>query len=181
MQITTKRMMYELYAAGCFGNRFAAWDSLKDAQAVLPSDAHISIRSRGPSPGGPCLVDVPLSTAVERLSIYAPQGWTQWQFIEPVPRCVVFQGEVMCSEAHYDLTYSTLNLPMRPALAQAPQYAQGLRVLHLLQHYMDPASYDDIQALLTFYDGAVVEFAVFAQNVGIVPHRNTIIWEVRHY
>jgi hypothetical protein len=46
---------------------------------------------------------------------------------------------------------------------------------------MDPSSRDDLDALFDLYPDAAVEFACFPHNLGIFPHRNTVIWEVRNY
>src|SRR5690606_38792375 len=94
---------------------------------------------------------------------------------------VVIQGEIRRSDRYVDLYYSTEPLHMRPALAKSPRYAFGLAALSLLRSAMDPASSDDLDLLLERYDDAAIELTVLRRCFGIVPHRNTIFWEVRNY
>jgi len=58
---------------------------------------------------------------------------------------------------------------------------RGVEVQLLLDQFMDASSREDVNYLLDRYDGAVIEFCCYDLNVGVLPHRNTIIWEVRHY
>lgn len=57
----------------------------------------------------------------------------------------------------------------------------GLLARSLLRHYCDPASVDCIYELLDLYPDHAIEFSAFRVPVGTVPHRNTVIWEVRDY
>ncbi len=46
---------------------------------------------------------------------------------------------------------------------------------------LDPSSRDDLEALLELYPDATVELTSYDVDVGVLPYRNTIVGEVRHY
>ncbi len=50
-----------------------------------------------------------------------------------------------------------------------------------LQAHMSPSSFADLEALFDRYPTSVVEFGIYSCNIGNIPGRNTIIWEVRDY
>lgn len=73
-------------------------------------------------------------------------------------------------------------VPMRVAMAQGLLLPRsGATVIALLDRFMDSSSRDDIDALLELYPDATIEFACFDIDVGVIPGRNTLIWEVRNY
>jgi hypothetical protein len=57
----------------------------------------------------------------------------------------------------------------------------GAEVLVMLNRWMDPSSQDDLRDLLDLYPDATIEFTCFDVDVGIIPGRSTIFWEVRGY
>lgn len=57
----------------------------------------------------------------------------------------------------------------------------GLKAKLILQENLSPKSYDDIQELLEIYKDHIIEFENYKINLGNIPHRNTLIWEVRKY
>ncbi len=72
--------------------------------------------------------------------------------------------------------------PMRITMAAGLHRHCGyLQTKVLLDRYMDPASRDDVDALLERYPDATIEFTCFTVNVGNIPGRNTMMWEVRNY
>jgi hypothetical protein len=180
IRITTKRQMYELYNAGLLGNGLRNWPTLDEC--CENATGLVGVRCR--RIGGPCIaMKTPDELRAAMREVYA-QGWRPEDFIygeSPDHHHQLIQGEVQRSERHYDLTYSTVQAPMRVALAQETRYAQGAAVPAILRAYLWPSSYDDMMDLLDIYDGAVVEFTSFDCELGRYPNRNTIIWEVRHY
>lgn len=173
--------MYDLLQRGRLGNTLRMWDTLSGAMA---SDCELfGIRSR--AVGGPC------RTMIQRDLFFLDAMWFMCYnnipesaliFSEsPAHNRSTLQGELCLSERHYELTYTLVPLPTREAMATSQNYATGLAALHLLKRYMDPASLGDVSDLLDTYDDAVVEFSCFDYDLGRLPHRNTIIWEVRNY
>jgi len=61
------------------------------------------------------------------------------------------------------------------------QHRGPLETKMLLRRFVDPSSRDDIDALFDTYPDATIEFTSFSCNTGVLPRRNTIIWEVRNY
>lgn len=57
----------------------------------------------------------------------------------------------------------------------------GLVALGMLKSRCDANSYEDLMELLDEYPDSTIEFAVYEVNLGVIPHRNTIIFEVRNY
>lgn len=79
-------------------------------------------------------------------------------------------------------------LGVRTGLTMRESIAKGLLVHRspmetkaLIDYFMDPSSRDDLEELLEMFPDAAIEFACFPINVGVIPRRNTIFWEVRNY
>lgn len=181
--ILTKKDASARYLRGDFGNRMPTYASLEDV-TTWP----IGLMYRGPRPGRRFMHYA--EPIFHRLG--AETLWRIWltEFhADPEKICIsgstadhklLIQGEVMESETGLWLRWSDVNLTMPLALAEASYYAIGLSARVLLQHYMDCASYENLQRLLEEYSGAVVEFSVFERCLGTLEH-NTVFWEVRHY
>jgi len=185
-RVQTKEQMYALLRAGCFGNCLRVWDSLEQ---VLASGYSGLVGLRCLAPGGPFEKRIPLSLVPEHFERLAVRGWRPQSFVltEWAPdQQLTLQGEVCRSLTHYELRWSSEKTDMRTALRRA-RIAFGLDALHLLRSHMDAASYDDLQELLDLYrtpdhtPDHVVEFSCFSTCVGLIPGRNTVIWEVRAY
>jgi hypothetical protein len=50
-----------------------------------------------------------------------------------------------------------------------------------LRRYLDSSSYDDLMDLVETFPEHVIEFGAYETNLGNIPGRNTVIWEVRKY
>ena len=90
-------------------------------------------------------------------------------------------NNISYSPFKYALTYSTIKKPMNPALKEETKYAAGLNALLLLKKSLCPSSFDNLETLLDIYPESVIEFGAYEVNVGVIPNRNTLIWEVRNY
>lgn len=173
--ISSKKQFYELYLAGHLGNKlrtFASPSELRDSRYY----GTVTARSTSEH-DKTCLYRIPWKEA-----IHLPKHFC---FNEPAPDDqLLIQGEVMRTEAGLYLGYSTERyLPMRIALRKA-KIAQGLKAKLILEHFLSPASYEELMGLLGLlerYPDAVVEFSTYDKCLGNLPHRNTIIWEVRNY
>lgn len=186
MKITSKAEMYELLRAGRLGNTIGMWDLDKFDPSIFPESKPMHVRYASTRVGADNTLFTDLRADEVLPTIYrnVANGWPihTARIGEDIPDSTrVFQGEFNVSENHYDLTYTFLPEPVRFALSKEQHYAVGLKALLLMQHYVDPASLDDILYLSERYDGAVVEFTTCSIDVGLIPHRNTVIWEVRNY
>ncbi len=181
---TNKRIGHQLYEAGLLGNRFRTFPTAEEALAALAPDAMAGIRyKRAGSPFAripirareiPRYVDELLSLGA-RLELM--------QFCEGADdSLLIAQGEVQRSPTGGWMRYSTAPVTMRAAMARDDvQHVSGHAVWRMLEHWFTPSSYADLQALLEFLPNAVVEWSAFRQNVGMLPYRNTIVWEARYY
>jgi hypothetical protein len=180
MKITSKQEFFALWEAGCLGNRPPLWRDPSEAYRA----GHLSygLRELGKAGGGKWEI-------VEREQLHlACECWKREgrQFIidSTVPNehstiigeiCRTFRG----LEGYLG---NSRGLPMRPAIKAGYLLPRtGATILALLETYMDASSRDDISSLLDLYPDATIEFACFNCDVGIIPNRNTIIWEVRCY
>lgn len=180
--VLSKRDFVARYALGEFGNSSPTWntfDALK--QNCHSKDGLYHIRNR--IAGAVTWYDVPYAELEQAWNqAVALYGRGNLYISEMCPtEKTTFQGEVRQSENHYDLTYTTIALPMRQALAVCTNYADGIMASLLLQHFMCPKSHDWLQILLDRYPGHVVEFTCFSIQWGTLPGFNTVIWEVRGY
>jgi hypothetical protein len=180
--------MYPLYHRGLFGNRLRTWDNLFD---IIDSGYRgtISLRYRGANAGMFTAYNVPVGEWDNVIAPMIKQGADINLFTanESAPdERLTIQGEV-CRTPELGLTlrYSTEKVKMRVAM-ENPLYCHGLRAKFLLQQYMTPSDYDDLNELLDEYDNGdvhrtTVEFSAYDHELGDCPHRKTIFWEVRHY
>jgi hypothetical protein len=194
MKITNKRDMYALYQAGAFGNKLKTWAFpdffVQVSLSIMAStfkdkwqNKTFSMRYAGPQGGGWAAYNATTEEVLKNACDWVSQGADK-RFIQvnesaPDDRLVI-QGEVQRGLMGLDLTYSTEKTKMRLAMAN-PSHAVGLRASLLLQHYMTPDDWEDLNLLLDTYEDAVVEFSTYEMELGDCPHRRTVFWEVRSY
>lgn len=191
MQIRSKRKFFELWEAGVLGNRTKLFHTLEEA--LSSGEKQIGFREVGKTGGGAWVLhkqkdsltrlEFEVVVAVE-YSIWVAKGRT---FImdNSVPNDhSVMQGEVIRT---YNGLESFLAIgrglaPMRITMAQGlHKHRGGAETNVILERYMDPSSRDDLRDIMDLYPDAAVEFTCFDVNVGNLPHRNTIFWEIRNY
>jgi hypothetical protein len=181
--VDRKDTFYKLSRYGCFGNQLRVWDTAEEfTSSGYTGD--IGLRYVGATGGGVWLGNqISHDCAVAVRDIVCEQEGLDpqdYRFCEAAPdHLLTIQGEVQRGIWGLDLRYSTLQMNMRNALAKEQHHANGLAALLLLREHLSPASYDDLDILLDWFDGHVVEFAAFSTCVGDTPGRNTLIWEVR--
>lgn len=171
-----------MWQAGLFGNHPRAWDRLED---VPPSyQGTLTLRYKGKAGGGFCTYKVPQPKVPAEVRRWVRRG-AEPELIyygeDPPDWKLKLQGELMESAGGWDLLYSTVRAPMRVALAESSRTLSGLAAREALRGLMSPSSFADLEALFERYPGCVVELGVYECEVGCLPGRNTIVWEVRHY
>lgn len=179
--ITNKRRMYKLLMAGKLGNFAQVWGSLDEALSSGYTGI-FSIRSLETS--NPIRrYHVPYEELQATYdAIPADRKSAGMTFCQAPPDDKrTIQGELMRDVGGLYFFYSTLPLVMRDALDQDGKHARGLQAKMLLQHYLEPVDYDMLMDLLDEYPDHVIEFSAFTVPVGVMPHRRTIIWEIRKY
>lgn len=184
MEIRSKRKFYELWEAGVLGNRTQIFRTLEE---VYASGVTRKIGFRQLSQGGGAWE---LAETIDQV----PEIYARWKaagrnFIidDGVPNDkTTMQGEICRTETglYGFIAVATDGKglpPMRRSIA-AGMHREYHRVAvrALMERYMDPASRDDVDALLDLYPDHVIEFACFSVKVGVL-RRQTIVWEVRLY
>lgn len=180
--IATKSEFLERSSLGLLGNHPHYWSTPDEARAAGHT-GEVAIRyRRKDSPF--CRFNVPLDTAEETIEEFRSRGaepsliyMNEMEF----GANRTFQGEAYRAPGGLYLNYTTSPGGMRTALERDGHHASGLAALMLLRRYLDPNSYDDLMTLLDEYDGAVIEFTAFDGEVGALPGRRSLIWEVRSY
>ena len=175
--VVSKKDFVRRFLANEFGNRGPTWDSLEDFVAVNYLGL-VHLRNR--VAGGPTFYNLRPSDAVRMWKGF--QNPSRWYCAAMAPtELTLFQGEVQQSENHIDLVYSTVAKPMREALAARQYSVGGIIAVCLMRAYLCPNSLSWLEHLMTAYPEHVIEFSVYAENWGTIPHYNTVFWEIRKY
>lgn len=180
--VLSKRGFYDRWRAMEFGNRVHSWDTIAEVNASgLPGPFAIRYRT----PGSPwCQYHIEKEklqeVADKFIALGANPALMEFSPMHKENR-LVLQGEVQRDHRGLCLLFSTAKAPMRVALSKAGQSVFGYTATQVLSSVMDAASYMDLRELLDSYPDHVIEFSTYSVNVGIIPGRNTVIWEVRKY
>jgi hypothetical protein len=185
VKIESKAEFYQLWRAGALGNRPRAWATADEA---LASGApRIAIRSSMAGRrwlGGAAVSIVRRDQLREALDLWAKANHGDYALDEPAPDALVtLQGEVCRGLRGWEGYFGVrtgLHMRVASMLGMLRPYS-GVAVRTLLDCYLDPSSRDDVDALLEMYPDATIELAAYSVDVGIIPGRNTLIWEVRDY
>lgn len=192
--ILTKKQNYALWQSGAFGNKLRAWRTITEWRLAGGHtdlrNVKVALRVLLPDGGGgPCRYNL-LPHEVDNLAFLWMNRGVMWENImvnEMGPDdAILLQGEylndihVLGSQWGYFL-HSWICKPMRLALAEKSEIAQGLRSDLILRSAMTPSSYDDWQMLLEQYPGHVFEVSIYDRCLGDIPNRNALVWEVRKY
>ena len=182
-QVQNKKDMYKLYHAGKFGNKLQTWDSLEEFKKSF-FDEPVVLRYKGPHGGAWTQYNIPTHEIQWYVDTWVSEG-AKKELIT-VNECapdelLLIQGEIQNSIDFIDLRYTLEPLPMKLGLAKQQYHTGGIKALTLLKQFVDPSSYDWIMELLQEYPTSVIEFSTWKPDIGCIPHRNTVVWEVRNY
>lgn len=181
-EIRTKAEFLEKAANGLMGNQMPSWPSVGAALA----DGHtgeVMIRYR--EPDSPWMrPNIPVRHAVAHIDAMVERGADRSKFyltwMSPfVGR--LLNAEVWRSPLGLYVHYSRSQTHLREALDKDGHHARGLKAMMVLRSTCDANSMTDIEALLDLYPDACLEITVFDRQIGTIPGRNTVIWEVRNY
>lgn len=160
-----------------FGNRGPNWFTLTE---YLEADYRGLVHIRNKLPGGSTFYNVPAEEVAAKWMDLGCSSATHYLAGMAPSERTLFQGE-LAFLPEICLTYSTVAKPMREALAEQCLVTGGLLAVMLLQHYMNPASYEWLCELVERYPGHVIEFSCYDTHWGTMPGYNTVFWEVRLY
>lgn len=180
MQIRSKAEFYRLWKAGVLGNRPATFNTA--AEAYASGCGIVGIREIGAAGGGKFEI-AQRAEIHEKLQQWDAEGRRYSLDGGVRNELVTLQAEVCRSFTGLGgIAAVRSGVNVRAAMAAGlfkPVTAVTIRAL--MTQFMDASSREDVDALLDLYPDATVEFACFSVNVGVIPNRNTLIWEVRDY
>ena len=182
MEITGKPMMYRMLANGDFGNTIPQFFSVEEWRASPDFKKYKSWGVRTLRAGGPCRLHCPREDVAKTASQFA-EPVNISMMIDVVTR-VRLWADVMDPEVGL-IVHGMIDPPrlggwraLMPS--QAKEYT-GLKARQLLRDRLSASSLDDLYMLLERHPGHVVELSACASNIGTIPGRNAVIWEVRRY
>lgn len=161
--------MYDLLQRGCFGNTARTWNSYEE---LIASGYNGLVGIRSLEVGG---IFLPYQTIQQ-----APRTASKYSEMQE-DSSVLLQGELYRSVEGLYLLASTVKSHMREALRLGGKHYWLIAAYAQLHTYLWPSDYDALMELLSEYPESVIEFSCYSKAVGIIPNRNTIIWEVRNY
>ena len=173
--ILTKRDFYRRLRAGEFGvNDNHRWYDLDQWLRERPPHVGTWGLQSIAKPGSRCDYHVPTLEVRDRIL-----SWPHPEYvISPMlpDEHLVIQGEYLEGYLHY----SRALMPMRRALKEHPEHAEGTKTKIILEHLLPPEDVDDMMSLRARYPGHVIEFSSYGVPVGTLS-RSTVFWEVRAY
>lgn len=186
--VLTKSDFVRRYQTHEFGNHSPTWDTLaewwtEDPVPWVRYGRMFHIRNR--IAGGPTFYNIDAGILSRYWQAIAREcGGDRNLYISAMSphEHNLLQGEVMRSPWGLYLHYSTVkNKPMRDALLEKAEDAEGLKAKLLIDWAFNDLSRQWLDYLLEEYDGHVVEFSAFGVCWGTVPGHNVVIWETRKY
>jgi hypothetical protein len=183
--IRDKQTMYDLLAAGRLGNTIPGWFDIDswEASKDFHRFAYWGVRTK--VPGGPCRLYCPrdevrpTATSPE----FAAAGVNISIMIDAVA-AVTLWGEVYDSPEGllvYGIEYPPRGASWRALMPGQGRHWEGVAARLLLKKHLNPNSYADLEDMLERYPGHVYEFSATEEEIGIMPGRNAVVWEVRLY
>lgn len=180
--VSSKRTMYRLLAAGAFGNTIpqhftvADWVSSGDAAKY----AFWGVRSQ--IPGGPCRLYCP-TAEVEETAISFECDFNISMMIDAVTSVTLWADvwESPTGLVVYGIEYPPRGSSWRKLMPTEGRHWHGTAAKMMLRKHLNPNSIEDLDAVLEEYDGHVLELSATEDCVGLIPHRNHVVWEVRSY
>jgi len=182
-RIDSKKKSYLLYENGLFGNKVLTWNSLQEIKESGWKNK-ICIRSRKGIARGKTRFDIPLEEADKNVKEMVEEGMKieELFFNQSMPNeSLTLQGEITLTEKGIYLLYTLVKKPMNLGLKEQSLHAFGFKAKAILEHFLSPICLDEVYLLLNFFPDCVIEFSSYSCLIGNLPHRNTVIWEVREY
>lgn len=184
--VTSKRQMYRLLTEGAFGNTIPQFFSYESWVNSLEYSRYRiwGIRSLRAG-GGPCRLNCPREEVLDTISRseFASAGVNISAMMDVVTRvklwCEVVETET--GLAVYGIENPPRDGSWRELMGKHGVQYTGLTARNLLRRSLNGSSLADLRELLDKYPGHVVELSACSSNVGTIPGRNAIIWEVRKY
>lgn len=183
--VTNKQAMYRMLAAGSFGNTIAQffdvdeWEKSDDCRRFPVWGVRTQV------PGGPCRLNCPreeVRETAERpeyraagvnisMMIGATYPVTLWADVYDSPAGVLVYG----------VEYPPTGGSWRALMPIMGRHYEGVAARMLLKRHLNPNSLADVEAVFERWPGHVLELSAVEACIGVVPHRNHVVWELRNY
>lgn len=185
MRVADKASMFRLLQEGAFGNTTPQWFSVEAWQSDrlgARTGGLWGIRSAATSGGDKrTKLNVPVEEVPGLVQQWFPGGGGQ---ISPmVDHSATLRAHVHRDHQGTQLWYveGLRQVSWREAFAIHSRRCERTAAELILRRHLNENSFDDLHALLDRFDGHIVELTAMDRCYGTVPHRNTVIWEVRDY
>jgi hypothetical protein len=182
MNIATKADYLNHAARGVLGNQMPSWPS-PEAAALSGYSGPVMVRYKAPD--SPYMrADVPMADVPGVLAEMVGRGAIRdllylTHMTTSVGRRI--NGEVWDGPDGLYLNYSTAQTHLRAGLEQSGRHVERSAALAVLRWACCASSFDDLMGLLEKHPDAVIEFTAYDREIGDIPGRNTVVWEVRNY
>ena len=195
-RVTSKAQMYRMLAAGAFGNTTEMWMeavewlasnwSKKDGRHYKGTPEFWGVRTL--TPGGPCRLNCPTADVFDTAADFEEAGHkvqismmvdrvatvTAWLEVWDSPTGLVVEGI-----EHPETPEWTWRNSMPDPVKRKSWTGTAARMV--LARHLNENSRADLEVLLAQYPDHVVEMSALDRCIGMVKHRNGIVWEVRAY
>lgn len=183
--VTSKQEMYRLLAAGAFGNTIPQFFDIDEWERSADGARYAVWGVRTQVPGGPCRLNCPreeVRETAERpeyqvaginisMMIDAAFTVTLWADIFDSPTGLLVYG-VECPPPGGS---------WRALMPTRGRHYEGVSARMLLRRHLNPNSLADVEAVFERWPGHVLELSAVEGCIGVVPHRNHVVWELRNY
>lgn len=185
MKVTNKSQMYDLLAKGEFGNTTKQFFSYREWFYSGDSYKFHSWGIRTLTPGGPFF---PYVEGIDVMDICNRLSKLGYKInISPMvddAANVTLWADVYDSPTGlkvYGIEYPGKGASWRALMPSKGRQWVGITSHLMLKKHLNESSYADLEALRDKYPGHVYELSALDRNLGQIPGRNAVIWEVRTY
>jgi len=187
--VDSKGEFYQLYESPLFreiANTALTWNTYQD---VLDSEwkGRVCMRSKKHGTRSKPAYNLKVSEVPTRMRNWGKRFGileSEITFNESMPdKKLRIQGE-LTTHPNWQvplLRFSTIKKPMLLALEEEDLEAKGMKALAILQANLWDEDYQTLIGLVEMFPGNAIEFSSYSIDIGRLPGRNSVIWEVRNY
>lgn len=182
-----KHESIDLFSRGCYGNNIPTYAN--PSAALNTDEPFFVIRYKGePGVQGPAIYGIARNCLISEWQRLIREGWKEERLYvntEIPNKRIVFQGELSTGNwadtQWYLVGCEEPGMHMREAMKRSTFKATGWKARAYLQTKMDPASWDDLNAVINTWPDGVIELVIFDTPFGSLAStgRNCVVWEVR--
>lgn len=186
--IATKNEFRAKWLAGELGNRPRVWTSIEDLKASgYRGDLSLRVHAASSQHSRYNVKYESIEQITRELQADGASGI--WYNESAPDDQLVLQGEFFHGTGRSGtfldryLMFSWQKTKMKDAFAcgQPRSWSEGVMTKLLLASVMTPTAWEQFHGLCNQYEDHTIEFSVYGHDVGIEPHNNVLIWEVRAY